>query len=104
MKTVPVLIHLPLDVYQVLAEKADVDGGQVHSMIEAATTKTVRGRRNGRITPAVSEAIWHMSKAGLSDTRIAKKLGISQSTISKHREGLGLAAHSASPNPKAARS
>jgi DNA-binding NarL/FixJ family response regulator len=99
--TVRVVLDLPDEVYIALADRAEVEETQVHKLIEAGLTKSLHRRRNSRLTREVSEAIWHMSKAGLSDNRIAKKLGFNQSTVSKHREALGLPARSASPNPKA---
>lgn len=99
--SVAILIHLPDDVYAALVRKADIDGGQVHRMIEHGVTKSVRGRRNSKITREVSEAIWHMSRAGVSDNRIAKKLGLAQATVSKHRQALGVSANFTSPNPSA---
>lgn len=97
MNAVSVLIYLPPDVYMALVKKADAAGTQVHTLVEHALTKSVRGRRNGKVNPDVSEAIWHMNKAGLSDNKIAGKLGMAQSTVTRHRQALGLA----SPTPRA---
>lgn len=99
--SVRLVIELPDDVYQVLADRAEVDETQVHKMIAAGVTKSVRRRRNSKITREVSEAIWNMARAGLSDTRIAKKLGLAQATVSNHRQALGVAANFTSPNPAA---
>lgn len=99
--SVRVVVELSDEVYRALADRADVEETQVHKLIEAGLAKSLHRRRNSKITREVSEAIWHMSKANLSDSRIAKKLGLSQMTVSKHRQALGLAANFTSPNPKA---
>jgi DNA-binding NarL/FixJ family response regulator len=98
---IPVLIYLPEDVYRALADRADVEESQVHKLITHAVTSSVRKRRNSKVTREVSEAIWHMSRAGVSDNRIAKKLGLAQATVSKHRQALGVSANFTSPNPSA---
>lgn len=102
MRTVPVAINLPRDVYLALLDRADIEGVQVHHLIEHAVTESVRKRRRSKITQAMSEAIWHMSKAGRSDAWIARKLGVGQVTVSTHRAALGLPSNFRSPNPKAA--
>ena len=95
------MVELSDEVYRALADRADVEETQVHKLIEAGIAKSLHRRRNSKITREVSEAIWHMSKAGLSDTRIAKKLGFSAATVSTHRQALGLAANFTSPTPRA---
>lgn len=99
--SVRVVVELSDEVYRALADRADVEETQVHKLIEAGLAKSLHRRRNSKITQEVSEAIWHMSKAGLSDNKIAKKLGFTQIMVSKHRQALGLPANFTSPNPRA---
>lgn len=90
--SVAVLLHLPNDVYRALVPVAAKHDTQVHNLIEASVTKSVR-RKNvtrSRITGAQLSAIRRLNADGLSDAAIARQLGISQASVSRHRGDMGL--------------
>ena len=91
--SVHISIYLPDDVYRAFVAIAHARNTQVHTLIEHAAIATVRKpTRKARrtISPAQLEQITQLNRAGLSDTRIATKLGIGQATVSRHRRNLGL--------------
>ena len=92
--TVAVLLNLPDDVYLALAKTAGKHDTQVHKLLEHNVIRTVRQPKQKatrtRFPAEVLEAIRHMNAAGLSDAAIGKKLGIAQSSVSRHRGRMGL--------------
>lgn len=89
--TVAVLLNLPDDVYRALFATATKHETQVHRLIEISVTKSVRrvGKRS-RLTAEQLATIRELNAKGQSDAAIAKRIGVSQSTVTKRRGDMGL--------------
>ncbi|MDF2507266.1 MAG: hypothetical protein K0Q52_1125 [Microbacterium sp.] len=101
--TVSVVVKLPDDVYLALMKIADRHETQVHALIAARVTSSIRNarpakksrskegaRRYTRSTPHLLEQVATLNGRGMSDTAIAEQLGVGQPTVSAWRRGLGL--------------
>lgn len=88
--TVTVPVKLQDDVYRALVAVADKNDTQVHTLIEVAITKSVRRKDGAHLKTAHFDLIRKMNGEGLSDAQIARRIGVAQSTVSRHRGRLGL--------------
>lgn len=90
--SVAVLLHLPNDVYRALVPIAAKHDTQVHHLIEASVTKSVRRKKRSksRLTAEQLATIRRLNAEGKSDAAIAKVIGVSQSTVSKRRGEMDL--------------
>lgn len=90
--SVAVLLHLPDDVYRALVPVAAKHDTQVHRLIEASVTKSVRKKKRtvSRITDEQLAQIRRLNGQGVSDAAIGRALKISQASVSRHRGDMGL--------------
>lgn len=94
--TVELKVSLPDDVYRVLVGQADRCGTQVHRIVSAAVTHSVRNPKPAPKPPReprrpLEQRIVELHAAGWSDTRIAVEVGGTQSNITRiRRDVLGL--------------
>ncbi|ANJ26793.1 hypothetical protein [Agromyces aureus] len=103
--SVTIQVELPDDVYRALMPKADEAGTQVHRLVAAAVTRSVRrpakqtkARDAKQQRAAAARAarlerdrrIIELNGQGWSDNRISKELGTSPGTIGDARRRLEL--------------
>lgn len=106
--TVQISIALDLDVYRALVVQADRCDTQVHKLVSAAITASVRGE--GRRTTVLSQRrargeairarraarvkrVAELHAKGMNDYEIAEVVGIHQTTVSQIRRSLSLEPH-----------
>lgn len=91
---VAVTVYLSQSVYRALVWIAAKHDTQVHVLIERAMERAVKRRRPPQeARPARDEfdrQIVQLNAAGLSDNRISKQIGLTQSSVSKRRRDMGL--------------